>query len=135
MEPMVEAKGRGVREKIWDAFGALEDYAHAVLEEKFDGNVHSYLSATPAGLRTFSATRHATDESAQVRNTPKLAALRTLPVPTEVDSTGTIFMGAHFKIAQSGIISPRLHYHNDVRGTGRIYIGYIGKHLRNSQTN
>jgi hypothetical protein len=44
-------------------------------------------------------------------------------------------MGAHFKIAQFAGISPRLHYYNDVRGTGRLYIGYIGRHLRNSQTN
>ncbi|OLF09677.1 hypothetical protein BLA60_17955 [Actinophytocola xinjiangensis] len=121
--------------KIWDAFGALEDYAQAVLNRTFDGNVHNYLSDTPAGLRTFSATRHANDESPQVRNSSKLASLRTLPVPTEVDPSGTIFMGAHFKIAQSGMISPRLHYHNDIRGTGRIYVGYIGKHLRNTQTN
>lgn len=121
--------------KIWDAFGALEDYAQAVLDETFDGNVHRYLSETPAGLRTFSATRHAPDESAQVRNTPKLAALRMMRVPAEVDPNQKIFMGAHFKIAQSGIISPRMHYHNDVRGTARVYVGYIGKHLRNPQTN
>jgi hypothetical protein len=70
-----------------------------------------------------------------VRTSPKLAALRVFPVPPAVDPTRQIFMEAHFKIAQSGIVSPRLHYYNDVRGSGQVYVGYIGTHLRNSQTN
>lgn len=121
--------------KIWDVLGTLDDYARAVLEGTFEGNVHNYLTGTPAGCRTFSATRHATDESATVRSSPKLKAIRMFPVPTTVSATEKIFMGAHFKIAQFGTISPRLYYHNNVRATGRIYVGYIGKHLKNSQTN
>jgi hypothetical protein len=66
-----------------------------------------------------------------VRTNARLVALRTFPVPEAVSPDKEIFMGSHFKIAQSGIISPLLHYHNDVRGTGRVY---IGKHLRNTQT-
>ncbi|GHF01268.1 hypothetical protein GCM10017786_37870 [Amycolatopsis deserti] len=120
--------------KIWDIFGALNDYAQAILEQKFTGGVHLYLTDTPPGCRSYSATRHAPDESEDVTNNPYYR-LRMLPVPLDVSPDGEVFMGAHFKIAQYGMISPRLHYYNDVRATGRVYVGYIGKHLRTSRTN
>lgn len=44
-------------------------------------------------------------------------------------------MGAHFKITQHRMISPRLHYFDHVAHTGRIYVGYIGRHLPTQQTN
>lgn len=121
--------------KTWDILGALDDYARTVIDGTFAGSVHDYLLNPPPGCRTFSAARHAADESTHVRENSKHAAQRTFPVPTTVDPAGKIFMGAHFKIAQSGTISPRLYYCNDVRSTRRIYVGYIGRHLRNSQTN
>jgi hypothetical protein len=124
----------GWASKIWDVLGALEDYARAVAEGSFAGNVHHYLANTPAGCRSFSAGRHS-PESPILRANPQLATLRTFPVPDTVCPDREIFMGAHFKIAQFGMISPRLHYHNDARGTGQIYVGYIGKHLKNSRTN
>jgi hypothetical protein len=39
-------------------------------------------------------------------------------------------MDAHLKIAQSGIISPRMHYHDAVDTHGHVYVGYLGPHLR-----
>jgi hypothetical protein len=44
-------------------------------------------------------------------------------------------MGAHFKIARKGLISPRMHYYDDAGQTGKVYVGYIGKHLPNTHTN
>jgi hypothetical protein len=44
-------------------------------------------------------------------------------------------MASHFKIAQSGMISPRLHYIDDTAKTGKVYVGYIGRHLPTKQTN
>lgn len=44
-------------------------------------------------------------------------------------------MGAHFKIAQFAMIGPRMHYHDDTAQSGRIYVGYIGRHLPTGQTN
>lgn len=38
-------------------------------------------------------------------------------------------MGAHFKIAKYGTVSPRLHLHDAVAEDGRVYVGYIGPHL------
>ena len=60
---------------------------------------------------------------------------RELPVPTYVSSTGSVFMGAHFKIAQSGLVSPRLHYYDATGIDGNVYVGYIGPHLPTKQTN
>ena len=73
--------------------------------------------------------RHAYTESESVQNMPTLRQARMLPVPATVAPTGVIFMGAHFKLAQSKRISPRLHYYNDVAKTGKVYVGYIGRHL------
>jgi len=121
--------------KIWDILGTLDDYARVIVEQEFDGNVHHYLTSTPTGCRAFSSTKHAGDESSTVRTSTRLSKLRTFPVPSEVHQDNQIFMGAHFKITQFATISPRLYYCNDTRGTGRIYVGYIGKHLKNTQTN
>ncbi len=38
-------------------------------------------------------------------------------------------MGAHFKIAQSTTVSPRLDYLDATATAGVIYIGYLGPHL------
>jgi hypothetical protein len=48
---------------------------------------------------------------------------------------GAIFMDAHFKIARKGLVSPRIYYHDDAGRTGKIYVGYIGRHLPNAHTN
>jgi hypothetical protein len=52
-----------------------------------------------------------------------------LPVPATVEPNACIFMGAHFKIALSATISPRIHYYDDTARTGVVYVGYIGPHL------
>jgi hypothetical protein len=121
--------------KIWDALAALDDYVRAVLKGEFDGNVHQYLGNAPLGYRTYSQKNHAHDESAQVKGNPRFKEARTFPVPKNVDPAGRVFMGAHFKIARYATITPRMHYYNDVRGSGFVYVGYIGKHLPNTQTN
>lgn len=121
--------------KIWDVLGALDDYARVVLDDTFSGGVHQYLTDTPPGCRTFSANRHAPDESDDVHTNPQYSALRMLRVPRTVSPDEAVFMGAHFKIAQLRTVSPRLHYYNDVRNTGMVYVGYIGKHLKTARTN
>ena len=61
--------------------------------------------------------------------------MREFPVPAELAPDDTVFMGAHFKIARKGLISPRMHYYDDTGQSGKIYVGYIGKHLPNAHTN
>lgn len=70
-----------------------------------------------------------------MRTNATFRGARVLPVPTEVDASGEVFMGAHFKITQYGMISPRVHYLDHTAHTGLIYVGYIGRHLPTEQTN
>ena len=71
----------------------------------------------------------------QLRTQRSSASSRMLSVPTEVCADGNVFMGSHFRIAMKGLLSPRMHYHDDAINTGKVYVGYIGKHLPNKQTN
>ena len=120
--------------KTWEMLLALQDYA---VERAADRaiNVDHYLMNTPPHLHGYPANRHAPDESETVKTTKKFSRVRFLPVPRHVDTLGKVFMGAHFKIAQYGIVSPRLHYVDNVHGDGKIYVGYIGPHLPTGNTN
>ncbi len=120
--------------KTWRALLALQDYATEASAGRAT-NVESYLSSTPAHLNGFPGTRHATDESDSVKNNPKYCRSRMLVVPQSVADNGVVFMGAHFKIAQSGRVAPRMHYFDNTTADGKIYVGYIGRHLPNGQTN
>ena len=117
----------------WNAILALDGYVRASLSEGFNGDVHEYLTSPPTGFPTVPTTKHARTESESTLN--QYAAERCFPVPTDVDPGGRRLMTAHFKLAKIGMISPRMHYLDDVRGTGRVYVGYIGRHLRVASTN
>ncbi len=65
----------------------------------------------------------------------KLKTARIFPVPATVDPTGKTFMAAHYVIGTDSSVSPRMHFLDDTAGTGKVYIGYIGPHLRNTKTN
>jgi hypothetical protein len=121
--------------KTWDILRVLDGYVQARQAGDFSQGVHAYLSETPPGRPGYSAAAHASKESDTVQNSPKFRKLRILPVPTETCADGSVFMGSHFRIAMKGLTSPRMHYHDDALGTGKIYVGYIGKHLPNKQTN
>jgi hypothetical protein len=115
--------------KTWDALLALDDYARISITEGFAGDVSAYLADTPATCRSFSGNRHASTESGDVQRNPQLRTPRELPVPAEIDPSGRAFMGAHFKIAQSATISPRMHYLDATARTQVVYVGYVGPHL------
>jgi len=44
-------------------------------------------------------------------------------------------MDAHFKLGAKKTISPRMHYFDAAAIDGKIYVGYIGRHLPSPQTN
>ncbi len=121
--------------KAWEAILALDDYAARSLAGLCPTDVDGYLQQTPAGCRGFSAARHARGESEDVRRNRRYAGARVLPVPREVDPSGTAEMWAHFKLTQSGMTSPRLHYHDATATTGTVYVGYLGPHLPTGMTN
>ncbi|WP_016700463.1 hypothetical protein [Actinoalloteichus spitiensis] len=121
--------------KIWAALLALEDYATASAEGRCERDVAGYLRNLPRGCRGVSANRHAHNETNDVQNNHHFSAARTFPVPVEVRPEGRAFMGAHFKITKYGMTSPRLHYLDDTAHSGRVYVGYIGRHLPSKRTN
>lgn len=121
--------------KTWQVLRALSDYAACKSAGLWAKDVDAYLRGGPTDRATFSATRHARDESESVKNSPKFRTARELPVPTHISASGKAFMGAHFKIAQHGLISPRLHYLDATGVDSTVYVGYVGPHLPTKKTN
>lgn len=118
---------------FWEYVQVLYDYV-GQREGGFSGNVHSYLTDDKVVGKKCSPTRHASSESDSVLNRESWRNERVLPVPTSVDPTGRVLMAAHFKPTHQDTFAPRMHYFDDTAGSGKVYIGYIGKHLTNLRT-
>jgi hypothetical protein len=121
--------------KSWDVLRVLDGYAAARRRNEFSKGVHAYLDHTPPGRPGYPPGAHSTQESEPVGRSPKFRKQRVFPVPRDIHPDGAIFMDAHFKIARKGLVSPRIYYHDGAGQTGKIYVGYIGKHLPNAHTN
>lgn len=122
--------------EFWNYILVLRDYMRAREAGDFSGgNVHDYLANPPDGYRTCSASRHKSNESETVKRNETMRKERTRPVPQEVDSHGEIEMWAHFAPTHCDQNAPRMHYYPDTTKTGKVYIGYIGRHLSNTKTN
>ena len=122
--------------EFWNYVLVLRDYMRARKAGDFaGGNVHDYLANPPEGYRTCSAARHKSNESETVKGNEKMRRERTRPVPREVDPSGEIEMWAHFAPTHCDQNAPRMYYYADTKTTGKVYIGYIGRHLTNTRTN
>ncbi|GLI29530.1 hypothetical protein BCONGLO52_03710 [Brachybacterium conglomeratum] len=113
----------------WDGLLALHDYARACSTGDHDGSLFTYLQTTPAMHQGFAVSKFAAVESESTMSRRDLAEQRRFPVPTSVDPSGAMVMWPHLKLGKIGRISPRLHFHDDVSGSGKVYVGYIGRHL------
>jgi len=120
---------------LWDYIKVLHDYAGLKCGDGFRGGLHAYLTDENAPGHKCSPQRHAARESDSVENNSSWRAERVRPVPTLVDPSGELYMGAHFKPTRSRSVAPRMHYYDDLDNTGKIYVGYIGMHLTNTLTN
>ena len=118
--------------RCWEFVRTLYDYAELASSDRFSGGMREYLLSDQHDGYKVAPKRHAANESASTMN--QFGDERVFPVPTQVSPDGRVEMKAHFKIDQSNTVAPRLYYHDDVRGSGKIYIGYIGPHLRNTKT-
>lgn len=117
----------------WESLLVLGDYAAAKRNGDHTGNFRQYLLHTPSGYRTMSVHRLAVKESEQTM--AMYGEERIFPVPTTVDPSGTIAMEAHLKLPKLGILTPRIHFHDDTHASGNVYVGYLGRHLRTPATN
>lgn len=120
---------------LWEYIRVLHDYASLRSSDSIAGSVHMYLTNddAPAGHKC-APSNHASTESDPVLNTPAWRRERVLPVPDQVDSSGFVLMDAHFKISSRDTFAPRMHYFDDTANSGKIYVGYIGRHLTNTSS-
>ncbi|GGQ30658.1 hypothetical protein BKA00_002880 [Actinomadura coerulea] len=120
----------------WQALLAMDAYAKASSEGSFNGGFPTWCKQPPPGARAISPGKIAPDESATVRSNPKMSRHRLLPVPKDVEPSGKVYMWAHVRLgAGAGMRAPRMHYFDDVKNTGKIYVGYLGPHLPVKSTN
>jgi hypothetical protein len=119
--------------KMWEFACVLHDYAE-LRSSGYDGGVHQYLTDPKVTSRKCSPQRHAAGESQSVESSTKMRQERIFPVPTSVSESGYAEMMAHFKPTQSDTFAPRMHYYDDTSKSGKIYIGYIGRHLTNTKS-
>ncbi|MFT3901325.1 MAG: hypothetical protein QM728_13915 [Gordonia sp. (in: high G+C Gram-positive bacteria)] len=130
----IEKRGQGMRyaHAFWDYVHVLYDYAEGKSDGVVKCGVHSYLTSDHLPGHKCSPERHASTESETTLN--RWGKERVFTVPKTVDKSGKILMDAHFRPTHMDTFAPRMHYHDDVHGTGKIYIGYIGRHLRNTKS-
>ncbi|MDN3225997.1 hypothetical protein QWJ06_04610 [Kocuria rhizophila] len=117
----------------WECLLVCCDYIRAKIRKDFTGSMFHYLQKQPPGYRFIPPSRHAAWESETTMN--QYGRLRIFGVPRDIDASGSVSMPAHFKLVKVGMISPRMHYYDNVDVDGRIFIGYIGPHLRTDGTN
>ena len=118
--------------KCRDVLRAMEAYASVKRQDlpaKFSGSFFDYLKDTKGSDFKVSPQVISMKESEQVRNNPKLREQRVFKVPAEVSIHETEFMEAHAKLRVVGGSAIRMHFFDDTTNTGKIFIGYIGKHL------
>lgn len=122
--------------KAWEAFRALQSYAQAKSSGNWTGNFLLFCRACPSGFDVIQADWVATGENETTANNPRFRRARTFCVPTAVSSDGEVYMGEHIKLEKGSDPAPRIHFWDDTTGdTGKIYIGYLGRHLPSSDTN
>ncbi len=117
--------------KTWEALLALDGYAEAK-HAGFAGSFHNYLTSAETEGPKIAVNRYKASESETVSK--KWRSEREFPVPPGVDPTGRVYMDSHISIALKRSTSPRLHFHDATGNDGRVYVGYIGPHLTNTQT-
>lgn len=118
----------------WECLLALADYVRARNNADFDGGLTEYLESTPSGYRTVSPSKYASRESKTVRSNRGMADERIFRVPTTVDPSGRTRMVAHFRLAKLATVSPRMYVYDNWTTDGKVYVGYIGRHLTNTLT-
>jgi hypothetical protein len=116
--------------KAWRCLQALQAYA----ETKAAGDAQGWdfkrfceQSGHPAVIP---ASWVAPGESKTTDTNKTFRALRTLPVPADIDDSGALYMPAHIRVEKGGTPCPRIHFHDDTDGTtGKIHVGWFGDHL------
>jgi hypothetical protein len=118
--------------KTWDGLETLNEYARAKSDGKASESFYQFLKNSPNGyLNNWSLAKYAAKDSESTMKSPAKRKQRELPVPTEVNPSGLVLMESHLSVNKN----LRVHFYDDTANTGKIYVGYIGRHLDTSSTN
>lgn len=121
--------------RTWRVLLALESYVLSK-EDGFAGHFRSWCLAPPDDRAAIPHGWVALRESDTTTSTTKHHDARVFEVPFEVAQEGRVYMEAHVNIVPGGWPAPRLHFLDNSTGAKpRVYVGYIGPHLPNGQTN
>lgn len=119
--------------KAWNALRTLDHYASMKIEGSFDGTFTSYTrDGSHGGMIEIPAVTPV--ESATVLGNKKMRRQREINVPLSVDESGVVVAQSHISL-QAINNSPRLYFYDATGKNGKIYIGHIGKHPKNTLTN
>lgn len=124
------------RRRSWYALALLDAYAVAKSEGDPAGSFRAWLAPRPHPVIQEAHVR--SSETQTIQGSRKLRDSRTFPVPEAVDPSGRAVFLTHVRIETGGSgLVPRLHFYDDTRpgGTGLVYIGHLGPHLRTRRTN
>ncbi|WP_328333481.1 hypothetical protein [Streptomyces sp. NBC_00455] len=114
--------------KGWTALVALDSYA-AAAKAGFNGGFYQFCMSPPAGAKPYPTKQIAMTESAPTME--QYGHERMFPTPGGERAE----MQAHLKLAARGTIAPRVYFLDEVKGAGRLVVGYVGPHLTNMMTN
>ncbi len=118
----------------WDGLLALDHFARSSADGAASGDFLSWCKSDASSDFPFPTAKVAMRESDTVARNAKLRNERMLPVPKDVAPAGQVFMQAHLKVGGGNTIAPRLHFYDDCIRSGKVYVGYLGPHLRNTLT-
>lgn len=119
-------------QRCWEFIRVLHDYAGMKANGSFAGNVQAYLKDDDHDGYRVPLARHAPVETKSTMD--RWGSERVFPVPEDVNGTRSVVMEAHFRAGQQNTLAPRLYYFDDTANTGKVYVGYIGRHLTNTKT-
>lgn len=130
----VDADGSALT-AAWDALGTLAAYRNAVCAGTWDRDVHDFCESGPLGQFRVPPNKHSRGETGSTKQDNRYRKARLLPVPSSVEQSGMVHMWAHFKpYTWTSEKRLRIHYHDQVRSDGAIYVGHVGEHLPSAST-
>ena len=122
--------------KAWQALQALQSYAKIKSAGEWTGNFLSFCRSSPSECCVVPAEWVAAAENETTAKNPTFRRARTFPVPVDVRDDGEAYMEEHIKLEKGSDPAPRLHFWDDTGGkTGKIFVGYLGRHLPSFETN
>jgi hypothetical protein len=118
--------------KAWKSLQALNTYAEARRKGSCQSDFRLFCDVGNAGIPSAWVVMK---ESTTTNNNERFRSARTFPVPNEVNPAGCIYMDCHIRLEKGSDPAPRIHFHDDTAGTGKVFVGYLGRHLPSKQTN